>query len=186
MGIGEPLLNYQNVTKAISIMHAEWGLGIGFHKITLSTAGVVDKIYKLIEDRITPNLAISLHAPNDGLRARLVPHIRKWSINDLINAARLYKKETKKDVTFEYVLLEGLNSDPSHAALLNRLVKNTGIKLNLIPYNPVLSLPYKAPSPSTINRFRSGLDFATVRRPRGQDIDSACGQLRIKEEQHVH
>lgn len=178
MGIGEPLLNYNNVVKALKIMHSEWGLGFGYHKITLSTAGIADKIYKLVQDKVTPNLAISLHASNDKLRKELVPNI-KWTMDDLIKAARDYKKATKKSVTFQYVMLDSINTDEVFAKELQDKLKNAQIKLNLIPYNKVTGLGYENPSDSTVERFAQYFKIATVRKPRGTDIDSACGQLRI-------
>jgi 23S rRNA (adenine2503-C2)-methyltransferase len=182
MGIGEPLLNFGPLTAALRVMHERWGMGIGYNKITLSTAGIVDKIARLIEEKVTPNLAISLHAPDDALRARLVPGIRRWTIDDLVEAGRRYRRATGKDVTFEYVLLAGINDGPEQAAALAGRLRTARVKLNVIPYNGVPGLPYRRPAADAIDRFvrtvGAGGVPVTVRRQRGDDASAACGQLR--------
>lgn len=182
MGIGEPLLNYKNTLKALTILHASWGLGIGFNKITLSTAGVADKIVTLAGDGATPNLAISLHAPNDELRRKLVPKIRRWSVDRLVEVGKAYRSETGKDVTFEYVLLAGVNDSQAQAVELARRVRGSKCKINVIPYNPVPGLPYARPAREAVSRFigalRAGGAIATTRATRGDDASAACGQLR--------
>ncbi len=181
MGIGEPLLNYVNVTRALKIMKAAWGLGIGYNKITLSTIGIVDKIYKLLDDGVTPNLAISLHAPNEELRSQLIPTMKNVNIDDLIKAGQAYKEKARKDVTFEYVLLDGFNDEAKHAQQLGKRMKGKGIKVNVIPFNPVAEFGYHAPGPVRVDKFMKTLQghgvFVSMRRRRGSDIDAACGQL---------
>lgn len=183
MGIGEPLLNFGPVAKALALLHAPWGRGLGYNKITLSTAGIADKIPKLVEAGVTPNLAVSLHAANGPLRRRLVPHVRRWTLEDLVAAGVEYRRATGKDVTFEYVLLAGVNDSPEDARALGKLVAKTGCKVNAIPYNPVAGLPYGAPAQEAVNRFVAALGECgvpvTVRRRRGEDVAAACGQLRI-------
>lgn len=184
MGIGEPLLNYPHTTRALKIMKAGWGLNIGYNKITLSTVGIVDKIYKLLEDRVTPNLAISLHAPNEEIRAELIPTMKKYTITELVKAGMEYKEKAKKDVTFEYVLLEGVNDDKKHAMQLGKRLAGKRLKVNIIPFNSVAEFGFKSPSQTRLDKFVQVLGshqvFVTVRRRRGDDIDAACGQLRAK------
>ena len=155
MGIGEPLLNFTPLVAALRTMRE--AVGIGYNKITLSTAGVVDKIPELVKARATPNLAISLHAPDDALREKLVPGLSRWKIADLVAAGRAYREETGKDVTFEYVLLAGVNDAPEQATVLARRLRGASVKVNVIPFNGVP---------------------VTVRRQRGDDASAACGQLR--------
>lgn len=182
MGIGEPLLNFGPVTGALRVMHEPSGLGIGYNKITLSTAGVVDKILKLVEEQVTPNLAISLHAPEEALRRKLVPGLKKWTLPELVEAGCAYRRDTGKDVTFEYVLLAGVNDAPAQGAALARLLKGAGVKVNVIPYNGVPSLPYRRPAKEAVDRFVRAVGDGgvpvTVRRQRGDDASAACGQLR--------
>ncbi|HLG42285.1 MAG TPA: 23S rRNA (adenine(2503)-C(2))-methyltransferase RlmN [Planctomycetota bacterium] len=183
MGIGEPLLNYDAVTRALRVMRAPWGFNFGYNKITLSTVGIVDKIHRLLEDGVTPNLAISLHAPNDDLRRRLIPNVRKWSMTELIQAGVIYRDKARKDVTFEYVLLEGINDDPAHAAQLGKLLAGQRIKVNVIPFNRVREFSYHPPSKERLDKFVRALGsfkvFTSVRKRRGDSIDAACGQLRL-------
>lgn len=185
MGIGEPLLNYSNTSRALRIMNASWGLGIGWNRITLSTVGILDKVEQLVKDGLTPNLAMSLHAPSDELRRDLIPTMKKYTVNQIIEAAVDYKKATGKDVTFEYVLLNGVNDDRKHAMELGRRVGGTGIKVNVIPFNRVPEFSYQAPPPSRVDTFVKTLGafkvFVSVRRRRGDDISAACGQLRLQE-----
>lgn len=182
MGIGEPLLNFEHVARALRIMRAPWGFNIGYNRITLSTVGIVDKIHRLLEEKVTPNLAISLHAPNDDLRRRLVPNVRKWSLMELIAAGEAYREKAKKDVTFEYVLLEGINDAPEQAAQLGKLIAGRRIKVNVIPFNRVAEFSFRAPPRERVDRFVRTLGsfkvFTSVRRRRGEGIDAACGQLR--------
>ncbi|MBI2932032.1 MAG: 23S rRNA (adenine(2503)-C(2))-methyltransferase RlmN [Planctomycetes bacterium] len=181
MGIGEPLLNYANVTRALRIFKASWGLGIGYNRITLSTIGILDRIPQLVEDRVTPNLAISLHAPNDRIRREIVPTMKK-KVAELIRAAVEYKRATKKNVTLEIVLLDGVNDDKKHALELGKKLRGTRVKVNVIPFNRVAEVPYREPSPERVTRFVKTLGSCgvpvTVRKRKGDAISAACGQLR--------
>jgi 23S rRNA (adenine2503-C2)-methyltransferase len=183
MGIGEPLLNYEALRSAIRILNARWACGIGLTRMTLSTAGVADKILRLAEEGPAPHLAVSLHAADDELRRRLVPHLRRWSVEEVVAAAGTYRLRTRREVTLEYVLLAGVNDDPAQARALARLARPHRLKVNVIPYNPVPGLPYARPDDATISRFAGTLAgehvVVTVRRPRGDDISAACGQLRV-------
>ncbi|MBI2900885.1 MAG: 23S rRNA (adenine(2503)-C(2))-methyltransferase RlmN [Planctomycetes bacterium] len=184
MGIGEPLLNYANLTKALRIMKASWGMGIGYNRITLSTVGVLDKIDRLVEDGVTPNLAISLHAPNDEIRREIVPTMAKVRVIDLIKAGRAYKEATRKNVTFEYVLLDGVNDDRKHALELGKKVRGTKMKVNVIPYNRVEETGFRAPSKERLDRFVEALGGCgvpiMVRKQKGDEVSAACGQLRAR------
>ena len=182
MGMGEPLLNFANVTRAVEIMMDDLGYGISKRRVTISTSGIVPAIYKLAE--ITDaSLAISLHAPNDELRNELVPINRKYPIADLLAACRRYAENfgEKRTVTVEYVLLSGVNDQPEHARQLAELLENFPCKINLIPFNPFPGSVYKRPSMISVRKFQDRLVKAghsvTVRTTRGQDIQAACGQL---------
>jgi 23S rRNA (adenine2503-C2)-methyltransferase len=182
MGMGEPMLNPAPVRKALEILHARWGLGIGWNRITLSTIGIPGTLEALVAAGVTPNLAISLHAPNDAVRDRLVPMRKRFGVADAVAAARRWRKATGKEVTFEYVLLAGENDAPAHARELARRVAPTGCKVNLIPYNAVEGLAASSSPAARVEEFRRILEAGgvtvTVRRRRGEDIDAACGQLR--------
>ena len=182
MGMGEPLLNFDNVVRAMSIMRDDLGFGLANKRVTLSTAGLVPMIDKLAEASDV-SLAVSLHAPNDELRNELVPLNRKDGIAALLAACVRYLDKAPRDfVTFEYCMLEGVNDTPELARELVKLVKGrVPCKLNLIPFNPFPGTKYERSEPETIRAFQeivlnSGL-LATVRRTRGDDIDAACGQL---------
>ncbi|MEX1237315.1 MAG: 23S rRNA (adenine(2503)-C(2))-methyltransferase RlmN [Pseudomonadales bacterium] len=182
MGMGEPLLNFDNVTAAVSIMMDDLGYGISKRKVTISTAGVVPAIYKLAETT-DASLAISLHAPNDELRDQLVPINRKYKIAELLAACRRYAENfgEKRTVTIEYTLLSGVNDQPEHAGQLARLLSDFPCKINLIPFNPFPDSGYQRPGMMAIRGFqerlvKEGLSV-TVRTTRGQDIAAACGQL---------
>ncbi len=182
MGIGEPLLNAENLVKALKIWKAAWGMGIGYHRITLSSVGILDKLPRLVEAGTTPNLALSLHAPNDRIRAEVVPTMKKWKVTDIIKAGIEYKKATGKEVTFEYVLLDGVNDDKKHALELGKKVRGTRCKVNVIPFNKVEEVPYHEPTAERVDRFVAALGSCgvpiTVRKRKGDAISAACGQLR--------
>ncbi len=187
MGMGEPFHNYDAVMRFVAIVNERAGLGIGARHITLSTAGVVPFIDRLAEEPYQVKLAVSLHAPNDGLRSQLVPLNRRWPVEELLAACRRYVAKTGRRVTFEYVLIEGLNDDEKTAAELARKLRGLLCHVNLIPYNPTLAAPlYRRPGPERIERFRAVLEHygipATVRYSRGVEIAAACGQLRAHEE----
>jgi 23S rRNA (adenine2503-C2)-methyltransferase len=181
MGMGEPLANFRNVVPALDILLDDFGCDLSRRRVTLSTSGLVPQIYKLAEVSNVA-LAVSLHAPDDALRNELVPINRKHPIAELLPACWHYLDEQNgRSVTFEYVMLDGVNDSPAQARALARLLKGHPAKVNLIPFNPFPGTRYtRSPAP-VIQRFRDELlqrgVLATVRRTRGEDIDAACGQL---------
>jgi len=180
MGMGEPLANYDNVLKSIRILNAEWGLGIGARKITVSTVGLPRQIRRLADEDLQLNLALSLHAPTDELRAQLIPW--KVPIDELLAACRDYFERTGREITFEYVLLAGVNDHMEHADKLAILARRVRANINLLRYNEVPGLPYRRPSAAAsqafLERLRARGANAHIRTSRGRDIDAACGQLR--------
>ena len=184
MGMGEPLLNYDPVVASMSLMLDDFGFGLSKRRVTLSTSGVVPKMYDLAKD-IDVALAISLHAPNDELRDELVPINKKYPLKELIEAAKSYVYDEnprhKKHVTIEYVMLAGVNDSDEHARQLVALLKDLPSKINLIPFNPFPHAPYGRSSNNRIHAFSNILNNAgfvcTIRQTRGDDIDAACGQL---------
>ena len=183
MGMGEPLLNYDNVIKSINVLTDKKGLAFSKRKITLSTSGVVPRIIDFKEDSDV-NLAVSFHAAFDGIRDILVPINKKWPIAKLLDALKEYsKKRMHKRITFEYIMLEGINDSIKDAKELVKLIKPFKAKINLIPFNPWPGSNYKASSPDQIKVFKKlileeGKLVATVRLPRGDDVLAACGQLK--------
>jgi 23S rRNA (adenine2503-C2)-methyltransferase len=181
MGMGEPLANFRNVIPAIQIFLDDLGFDISRRRVTLSTSGLVPQIYKLAEE-VNCALAVSLHAPNDELRSQLVPINRKHNIAELLDACWHYLDEQNgRSVTFEYVMLDGVNDQPEHARELARLLKDKPAKVNLIPFNPFPGTQYRRSPMEAIRQFgdeliRRGV-IATIRKTRGEDIDAACGQL---------
>jgi len=181
MGMGEPLANYRNVVPAAEILMDDLGFDISRRRVTVSTSGLVPQMVRLA-DETNCALAVSLHAPNDELRDQLVPINRKHPIAELLDACWHYvNKQNARSITFEYVMLDGVNDRPEHAHELVRLLKGRPAKLNLIPFNPFPNTRYRRSSPEAIERFRDILNrngvIATTRRTRGDDIDAACGQL---------
>ena len=181
MGMGEPLANFRNVVPAIRIFLDDLGLDISRRRVTLSTSGLVPQIYKLAEE-VNCALAVSLHAPNDELRSQLVPINRKHNIAELLEACWHYLDEQNgRSVTFEYVMLDGINDQPEHARELAKLLRDKPAKLNLIPFNPYPGTPYRRSPQAAIEKFRDELMqrglIVTIRKTRGDDIDAACGQL---------
>ena len=183
MGMGEPLLNYDNVIKSINVLTDQKGLAFSKRKVTLSTSGVVPKILDFKEDSDV-NLAVSFHAAFDGIRDILVPINKKWPIAKLLDALKEYsKKRMHKRITFEYIMLEGINDSIKDAKELVKLIKPFRAKINLIPFNPWPGSNYKVSSPDQIKAFKKfildeGKLVATVRLPRGDDVLAACGQLK--------
>ncbi|MFO1372096.1 MAG: 23S rRNA (adenine(2503)-C(2))-methyltransferase RlmN [Candidatus Competibacteraceae bacterium] len=181
MGMGEPLLNFDNVVKAMDLMQDDLGFGISKRRITLSTAGVVPALYRLREVSEV-SLAISLHAPDDALRSELVPLNRKYPIAELLAACRHYiADKPHRRITWEYVLLDGVNDSEQHARALAALIRGIPSKVNLIPFNPFPGTRYRRSGPAAIARFQAvltahGLTTVT-RKTRGDDIAAACGQL---------
>lgn len=187
MGIGEPTMNLSNLAQALATWNDPRGLKIGARRITISTVGFPRRIDRLAELGREFGLAISLHAPRQELRARLLPNAGGVALPDLIAAAKRYFESTGRRVTFEYVLLDGINVGPREARELAALLKGFPSHVNLIPVNPVEGLPYRRPAPDVIERFKrtlldAGID-ATVRWPRGDGIAAACGQLRLRIDQ---
>lgn len=181
MGMGEPLLNYDEVIKAVRVMAEQEGLAIAPRRVTLSTAGIVPRIYDLAKEEVRPRLAISLTASNDELRNKLFPINRKYPLSELIEACRKYPLGDRERLTFEYVMLDGVNDSDGQARELVRLLSSVRAKVNLIPHNPAPELPYVSSPMDRIMGFQSILTAAGlpsfIRRPRGQDISAACGQL---------
>jgi 23S rRNA (adenine2503-C2)-methyltransferase len=181
MGMGEPLANYRNVVPATEILMDDLGFDISRRRVTVSTSGLVPQMLKLAEETNCA-LAVSLHAPNDRLRDELVPINRKHPIAELLDACWHYvNKQNARSITFEYVMLDGINDQPSHAHELVQLLRDRPAKVNLIPFNPFPQTRYRRSSAAAIERFRDILNangvIATTRRTRGDDIDAACGQL---------
>jgi 23S rRNA (adenine2503-C2)-methyltransferase len=189
MGAGEPFLNFENLMKALDLMSEKDGLFIVPNRVTVSTAGIVPQIYALCARENRPHLAISLSAPNDDLRDKLMPINKRWTIENLMQACQEFEKSLRngEKFTFEYVLLGEVNDTDEHAFELANLLRKYNlqrVKINLIPHNSAEPLEYKPPTPEQINRFQDilkmkGVD-AFVRRPRGRDIYAACGQLAAK------
>ena len=186
MGMGEPFLNYDNVIKSANIINDKKGFNISYNKITISTVGIVSKIKKFINDNIKYGLAISLNAPNNMIRDIIMPVNKKWPIENLISINKAYAKKYKRNkITFEYVIMDDLNSSTEHAIELAKILKSAKCKVNIIPYNETDG-QYKRPTPETINNFIDTLALYNnnnfqimVRWSNGLDIDAGCGQLAI-------
>jgi 23S rRNA (adenine2503-C2)-methyltransferase len=181
MGMGEPLNNFDNVVAAMSVMLDDNAYGLSRRRVTLSTSGVVHKLRRLAEE-LPVALAVSLHAPDDELRSRIMPINRSYPIAELLAACKDYLAVAPRDfVTFEYVLLDGVNDSPAQARALAKLLRDVPCKLNLIPFNPFPESGFARSKPEAVSRFRDILVeagyVATIRKTRGDDIDAACGQL---------
>ena len=187
MGVGEPLDNLENVLAAIHRLNEPKGLGIGMRRMTLSTIGVPGKVRELAQLGAQFNLAISLHAPDDDLRAKLIPIARRYPLKRLVADAKYYFDRTHREITVEYLLLGGVNDSPQCAERLGRLLKGLSCTVNLIAYNPIKELPYRRPGSEDIERFRQKLaqfiGRVTFRVSRVLDADAACGQLRARNAQ---
>jgi len=184
MGMGEPLDNYDNVLKAIRMLNAADGFNIGARRITISTCGIIPGIVKLADEGLQIELSISLHAVDDKMRSRLIPINKKYPLKDLMDTCRNYIKKTNRQITFEYILIKGMNSDLPSARNLIKIVSSLNCKINLIPCNAVREYHIEPPDKLGALSFRDcllegGLKV-TLRRPRGQDIEAACGQLRLR------
>jgi 23S rRNA (adenine2503-C2)-methyltransferase len=194
MGAGEPFLNFENLIKALDIMSEEEGLFIVPNRVTISTAGIVPKIYEFAKLEKRPHLAISLSAPDNELRDKLMPINKRWNIEELFAAAKEFEKSLRRGerFTFEYVLLGGVNDSDEQARKLANLLNKyelTRVKINLIPHNSAEPLEYRPSSAAQVERFKEILESrgvdAYVRRPRGRDIYAACGQLAAKNEPNL-
>lgn len=184
MGMGEPLLNYEATLKALLNLNDPRGLGLGARRITLSTVGVVPGILRLAQEGRQFNLAVSLHAPEENLRRKLVPLAERWPLPAVLGAAEAYALTTGRRITYEYVLLAGVNDGLAQARSLAKLLRGKLAHVNLIPFNPAPGLPFARPSEGQVELFRRellahGID-STVRRSRGTSIRAACGQLRSR------
>jgi 23S rRNA (adenine2503-C2)-methyltransferase len=182
MGSGEPLDNYENVSKFLFLVNEDYGLNIGQRHITLSTCGIVPKIKELAQKKLQITLAISLHAPNDEKRKQMMPIANKYSINELLEACKYYIENTGRRITFEYALVKNSNDSMDDAYELSSLLKGMLCHVNLIPVNKVTERDYEKPSEDDINKFsdilkKKGIPV-TTRREMGSDINAACGQLR--------
>ncbi|MGE5474868.1 MAG: 23S rRNA (adenine(2503)-C(2))-methyltransferase RlmN [Ignavibacteriales bacterium] len=184
MGIGEPLENYDNVIKAINLLNNPSGLNIGLRNISISTCGLIPQINQLAKENLPITLSISLHAPNDIIRNKIMPINRKYPIKELISASKEYAKATKRKIYFEYVMIENVNDGEKEAYELSRLIKGMLAHVNLIQLNPIGQKEYKRSNPIRIKKFMDVLKSegisVTLRRELGSKIDAACGQLRLK------
>ena len=184
MGMGEPLHNYDETMKALRILGADCGLGVGPRRITLSTVGVLPALERLAHEPLMPNLAVSLHATTEELRNRLVPVNRKYGLADLIAACRRFPIKRRERITFEYVLLRDVNDSMADANRLGSLLHDIRSKVNLIPLNEAPGLSYRRPSEQQIEKFARALTnrglTVSVRKSRGHDIRAACGQLIVE------
>ena len=184
MGMGEPLANYKNLQTALNILNADWGVGIGARRITISTSGLAPQIRRLADEPAQYRLAVSLHGPTDEVRRQIMPINSRYPISELTEACEYYAQKRGKKITLEYILIEGVNDHPTMAKPLSKLALRLRAKVNLIPYNRVAELKWRRPSTEQQKRFFQALRHrgvpATLRREKGHDIDAACGQLRRK------
>ena len=184
MGMGEPLANFDNVMRAIRIMNAPWGLGIGARHITLSTSGLAPQIRKLADEPLQIRLAVSLHGATDEVRDQIMPINRRYNIEKLLSACDYYVAHKGQRLTFEYILIAGVNDTEEQARLLSLHARRLSAKVNLIPYNAVEGLVWSRPLRNRQEKFlsilRSQGTSATLRREKGNEIDAACGQLRLQ------
>jgi 23S rRNA (adenine2503-C2)-methyltransferase len=186
MGMGEPLANYSNMTRAIEILNAEWGIGIGARHMTVSTSGLAPQIRKLADFPMQIRLAISLHGASDEVRSRIMPVNQKHDLAELFDALQYWRSKRKQHITLEYILIKDVNDMISQAHLLAKRARSIHAKVNLIPYNTVDGLAWERPSEAQQDAFHAVLTAAgvtaTLRREKGHDIAAACGQLRLKQE----
>jgi 23S rRNA (adenine2503-C2)-methyltransferase len=189
MGMGEPLANYDNLLKALTILNAPWGGKIGARKITISTSGLVPQIRKLAEEPLQFRLAISLHGATDEIRNKIMPVNRKYPLSELNAACEFYTRKKGRMITFEYILIGGVNDGLDQVKPLASLAGRFNAKVNLIPYNQVEGLSLVRPSEQVQDSFLAALKKykvnVTLRREKGHDIDAACGQLRLRTEQEL-
>jgi 23S rRNA (adenine2503-C2)-methyltransferase len=186
MGMGEPMANYTNVTKAITILNAQWGMNIGARHMTVSTSGLAPQIKKLADFPLQVRIAISLHGASDAVRDRIMPVNRKYPLAELFEALEYWNEKKKQYITFEFILIKDVNDSREQANLLGEVAARLNAKVNLIPYNTVEGLPWERPSEKVQKLFRDEVAsydvMATLRTEKGHDIAAACGQLRLKQE----
>ena len=184
MGMGEPLANYDNLMRAIQIINAPWGVGIGARHITTSTSGLVPQIRQLADQPLQIRLAVSLHGASDNVRSRIMPINRRYNLSALLDVCRYFTSRKKQRITFEYILIAGVNDSDEQARQLAKHARALEAKVNLIPYNAVEGLDWTQPSPDRQKKFLAVLRAAdvraTLRREKGDDIAAACGQLRLQ------
>ena len=184
MGIGEPLDNYDNVCRFLELVNSGEGMNIGMRHISLSTCGVVPRILQLAQSRLQLTLSVSLHAPDNETRNKIMPVNRRWPVEELLEACRSYFEQTGRRISFEYAMIRDVNDSPETARLLIRRLKGLSAHVNLIPLNNVEESPLKPSTRETVLRFQKQLEdqgiTCTVRRTLGSDIDASCGQLRRK------
>ena len=184
MGMGEPLANYDNLMRALRIINAPWGLGIGARKITVSTVGLVPRIKALAAEPMQIRLAVSLHGTTDDVRDKIMPVNKKHPLSELIEACRYYRTKSGRMMTFEYILIDGVNDGLDQAQRLGEIASDLRAKVNLIPYNEVAGLPLRRPDAGRCKAFQRMLKThgvtATLRREKGDKIAAACGQLRLQ------
>jgi len=189
MGMGEPLANYENLLKALRLLNAPWGGGIGARKITISTSGLAPQIRRLADEPEQFRLALSLHGATDEVRAKIMPVNRKFPLAELTAALDYYQSRKDRMITFEYILIVGVNDSLDQVKPLAALARRLHAKVNLIPYNTVEGLPWARPEEGRCEAFLAALErqgvTATLRREKGGDIDAACGQLRLKTEREL-
>jgi len=189
MGMGEPLANYDNLLKALKILNAPWGGGIGARKITISTSGLAPQIRQLAVEPMQFRLAISLHGATDAVRNRIMPVNKKYPLAELTAACEDYQKLKGRMITLEYILIAGINDSLEQVRPLAALARKLFAKVNLIPCNHVEDLPWERPGGEICEQFLAALEkqkvTATLRREKGGDIDAACGQLRLKTEREL-
>jgi 23S rRNA (adenine2503-C2)-methyltransferase len=186
MGMGEPLHNYDAIVRALTIVNAEWGLGFGARRITLSTSGLVPKILQLADEPLGVRLAISLHGATDEVREQIMPVNKRYPLAELLPAVKTFAEKQGRMVTLEFILIDGINDSIEQAEKLRDIAYDLHAHVNLIPYNTVEGLPWKRPSITRQERFADILRArgvsVTLRREKGHDIAAACGQLRLKTE----
>jgi len=189
MGMGEPLANYDNLLKALRLLNAGWGGRIGARKITVSTSGLAPQIRKLADEPEQFSLAVSLHGATDEVRNKIMPVNRKYPLKELTAALDYYQASRGRMITFEYILIAGVNDGLEQTKPLGILAKRLNAKVNLIPYNKVEDLPWARPEEEVCEKFLAGMRaqkiVTTLRREKGHDIDAACGQLRLKTEREL-
>jgi len=186
MGMGEPLHNYDNLMRALSILNAEWGFGFGARRVTISTSGLVPQIRRLAQEHLGFRLAISLHGATDDVRGQIMPVNKRWPLSELLPAARYFAEAHGRMLTLEFILIENLNDTRDQAIRLAAIARDLHAHVNLIPYNTVEGLAWRRPSEERQEQFaavlaRESVSF-TLRREKGHEIDAACGQLRLKAE----